>query len=101
MAAHVAALQRRAARLLEPRDLRVDLRDQLDRRSAVQRQAARRALRRPLLLSDCEGVSGDAVPRRFPRKDELSRSVYSFAYRIERQLRDLSAEPQLLRHDRL
>ena len=67
-AARVAALPHQSPGLREPRHLRRALRDEPARGGAVERQAARRALRRALVFPGVPDAARDHVRRRLSRR---------------------------------
>ena len=74
--ARLAPLPQQPARLREPDPLRGAVRPEPARRSALQRQAAGRALRGAVVLPGRADAARDDLRRRFPDADRLSRSAH-------------------------
>src|SRR6266545_2489668 len=95
-----ASVSRQPARVLVALDLPDALRAERRGRARRERPALDRALRRTLLLSRRNRLSGDGVRRRVPDRGGLSRSRRAAAHRRE-GLDGVAADPLSPRHHQL
>src|SRR6267143_1412713 len=104
-AARLAPVPRQPAGLCEPARVRRAFRREPDCRAGVQRQAAGRSLRRPLVLSGDRDDARNGLWRRLSHADRLSRSARSRKPGATRLLREESRSVaaqsrELVRHRR-